>query len=110
MVTVEELKIKLKEYIINREKYPEVPRTLDGEVILEKVYLNGIFFGVISITFENLAATINMRDDPSLRPDYVIEGTEFAGRHVRDLTASEFEKLTGHRKYFENWRKKGIRI
>jgi len=47
MVTAEELKTKLEKYIIDEEKYPHVPRTLDGEVMLEEVYLEGILFGVI---------------------------------------------------------------
>jgi len=108
-ITEEELKTKLKDYIITRAKYPHIHPSLDGEILLEEHRDEiGNLKGVITIRPEELAGILNMRDDPSLRPDIVIEMGKFKGRRLRDLTADEFEENSGHKKYLDRWRADGI--
>jgi len=63
------------------------------------------------ISAENLVNILNQRDDPSLRPDIVLETPpKYRGRKMRELKPSEFEYVTGYKKYFDRWRKEGIKI
>jgi len=65
----------------------------------------------IYVTTKNLLNIIARRDKPELRPDIVLEEPkEFKGRKLRDLTKEEFEEQTGYKKYFDEWRRKGIEI
>jgi len=62
-------------------------------------------------TIENLLNILRQRDDPTLRPDVVLEAPpKYRGRRFREITTSEFEETTGYKKYFQRWRKKGIEV
>lgn len=104
------IRLKLKKYIIDRDKYPHLPRTLDGEILLEERKRNGKTIGVVTASVENLAKIILQKDNPLLRPDEVVDSGKFKGRNIRDLTADEFLELTGWKRYFDKWKKKGITI
>jgi len=111
MVTADEVKAKLAKYVINRKSHPHIPPTLDGEILLEEHRdEKGRLRGVITVSAENLANILSMRDDPTLRPDEIIESGPYEGKNVRDLTASEFEDFTSHKKYLDAWRAEGIDI
>jgi len=63
------------------------------------------------ISTRNLMNILAQRDDPSKRPDTILEAPpKYRGRRMRELTASEFEEVTGHKKYLDKWRKEGINI
>jgi hypothetical protein len=101
---------KLKRYIISRDNYPDVPSSLDGEILLEKHVVDGQVLGWITVSLEDLARIIAMRDNPILRPDVAIAEGRFKGRNLRTLTRDEFEELTGYKKYFDRWRREGINV
>jgi len=61
------------------------------------------------ITVEELLNILRQRDDPSIRPDVkLVAPPKFRGRGMRELTKEEFEEVTGHKKYFDEWRDKGL--
>jgi hypothetical protein len=102
---------RLRKYIITRDRYPNVPSSLDGEILLEEVRdANGNILGWITVSPEALEQILRMRDNPMLRPDVVIAEGRFKGRNLRTLTRDEFEELTGYKKYFDRWRREGINI
>jgi hypothetical protein len=102
---------RLKKYIVNRDMYPDAPSDLDGEILLEEVRdADGNILGWITISPEALEQVLRVRDDPTLRPDAVIAEGRLKGRNLRTLTRDEFEELTGYKKYFDEWRREGIRI
>lgn len=112
MITETELKKKLKKYIISRKAYPHIPSTLEGEILLEEVKdESGNILGWITVSPSNLVELINMRDDKSKRPDEIVpEGVIHQGKNLRDLSAEEFEEVSGYKKYFDRWRSEGIKI
>ncbi|MEM4977246.1 MAG: hypothetical protein QXT64_07980 [Desulfurococcaceae archaeon] len=123
MVTVDEVKAKLAKYIVDKSKPEwrvkrlcwdgvkrEIPDGLNGEVLLEVHEEDGKVKGYITVTLENLVNILNMRDDPSLRPDITIDFGKHKGRRLRDLTSAEFEDLTGYKMYFDKWRREGVAI
>jgi len=61
----------------------------------------------VLVTSEVLLKILNIRDDPTLRPD---EEVEFRGkkRRLRELTKDEYEEITGYKKYFDKWRDEGL--
>jgi len=83
----ETLKVKLAKYVISKERYPNIPRYLDGEILLERCEENGVVKGWITITPANLANIVAMRDNPTLRPD--IE------KRVRELGLENKVVITG---------------
>jgi len=63
------------------------------------------------IKAEDLVNLLNQRDEPTLRPDVVLEAPpKCRGRNMRELTKEEFEEVTGYKKYFDKWRDKGISL
>ena len=98
-MSVEDLKVKLAKYVINRAKYPHVPASLDGEILLEEHRENGKLKGVITISAEALACILAMRDDPTKRSE-----------RLKGKTKDEFERVIGHKKYLDRWRAEGITI
>ena len=109
-MSVENLKAKLAKYVINRAKYPHVPASLDGKILLEEHRENGKLKGVITISAETLADILAMRDDALKRPDETVGSGKYKGRKMRTLTKDEYEYLTGHKRYLERWRTEGIKI
>jgi hypothetical protein len=102
---------KLKRYIISRDKYPDVPSSLDGEILLEEVRdAAGNILGWITVSSEALEQILRMRDNPTLRPNVTIPDGKYKGRNLRTLTRDEFEELMGYKKYFDRWRREGIKI
>ncbi len=88
-----EIRSKLKDYIINRERYPHIPRKLDGMILLEEVKdEEGRIKGWITIAPETLADLLHR------------------GKNMRDPAPHEFEEVTGLKKYLDEWRAKGIDI
>jgi len=61
------------------------------------------------VTAAKLAQLLAERDDPASRPDQTVTigGVE---RNLRDLTAEEWEVVTGYKPYFDKWRVEGIPI
>lgn len=97
-MSVEDLKAKLAKYVINRAKYPHVPASLDGEILLEEDRdKEGNLKGVITISAKALANVLAMRDDPAKRPE-----------RLKGKTKDEFERVTGHKKYLDKWKAEGI--
>jgi hypothetical protein len=88
----------------------EIPDSLNGEILLEEHVEDGKVKGWITVSPEALAEVLNMRDNPTLRPDVVIAEGRFRGRNLRTLTRDEFEEVTGYKRYFDRWRREGIRI
>jgi hypothetical protein len=86
----------------------EIPDFLNGEILLEEHVEDGRVKGWITVSPEALAQILNMRDNPSLRPDAIITEGRYRGRSLRTLTSSEFEELTGYKKYFDRWRREGV--
>ena len=84
-------------------KYPHIPRSLDGEILLEEIRVGDVVVGWITVSKETLTNIIAMRDNPSLRPDQTIvfKGSQ---RSLRALAKDEFEEATGYKKYFDRWR------
>jgi len=118
-----DLKTKLSKYIIDKSKPEwrvkkpcwdgierEIPDSLNGEVLLEEHTEDGKVKGWITVSVENLANILNMRDNPLLRPDVTVDFGKFKGRRLRDLSAGEFEGLTGYKKYFDKWRGEGVSV
>jgi len=65
----------------------------------------------VHVTPEKLIDILNQRDDPTLRPNIVLEAPQrYRGLKMRELKASEFEEVTGYRKYLDRWRSEGINI
>jgi len=122
-MSVDTVKSKLSKYIIDKSKPEwrakrkcwdgverEIPDALNGEILLEVHEENGLVKGYITIKPEDLANIIDMRDNPSKRPDIVVEDGKYKGRRLRDLSPDEFLDYTGHKKYFDKWRREGINI
>jgi hypothetical protein len=103
-----DLKVKLAKYIITKDNYPNLPRHLDGEILLEEVKTGGTVVGWLTVGLETLSMIIEMAKDPAKRPDIVVEEGEFKGRWLRSLSADEFARLSGYRKYLDRWKKEGI--
>jgi hypothetical protein len=119
---IDELRVKLEKYVIDKSKPEwrvkklcwdnverEIPHSLNGEVLLEEHVEDGKVKGWITTTIENLAKIIDMRDNPSKRPD---EEVSFRGarRRLGELSKYEFEEYLGYRKYFDKWRNEGVNI
>jgi hypothetical protein len=113
----------LSKYVIDRSKPEwrvrkpcwdgverEIPDSLNGEILLEEHVEDGRVKGWITVSPGALAEVLNMRDNPTLRPDVVIAEGRFKGRNLRTLARGEFEELTGYKKYFDRWRREGINI
>jgi hypothetical protein len=101
----------LDKYVIDKVKYPYIPNTLSGEILLEEHKdASGNILGWITITPDNLANILNMRDNPTSRPNIVIDRGKYKGRNLQTLTKDEFEDVTGHKKYLDKWRAEGINI
>jgi hypothetical protein len=88
----------------------EIPDSLNGEILLEEHIEDGKVKGWITIDPNDLANILNMRDNPSLRPNITIPDGKYKGRNLQTLTKDEFEDITGHKKYLDKWRKEGINI
>jgi hypothetical protein len=74
------LAVKLSKYIINKDNYPDLPRSLDGEILLEITP-----YGILSISVDNLTKILNMRDNSSLRPNKIIKEGKYKGRNMQEL-------------------------
>jgi len=65
----------------------------------------------VCVKAEDLLNLLNQRDQPTLRPDVVLEvPPKYRGKKMRELTKEDFEGVTGYKKYLDKWRGKGIRI
>jgi hypothetical protein len=118
------IKEKLKEHIIDKKvakwnikmvnvdgEEVEVPHTLEGEILLDTdIDETGRVKGWITIPVEGIESIMNRRDNPMLRNDELADNPKFNGRNMRNLSPSEFEELTGHKKWLDKWRKEGIEI
>jgi hypothetical protein len=122
-MSVEGLKAKLARYIVDKSKPEwkvkrqcwdgierEIPDSLNGEILLEEHVEDGKVKGWITVSPEALANILNMRDNPSLRPNITITEGRYRGRNQQTLTKDEFEYYTGYKKYLDKWRMEGIDI
>jgi len=105
MSMVDKIKKLIEERLISKEKHPHIPRHLDGQILIDEVVVDGVVQGWITITIDDLVKILEMRDNPSKRPDifHVV-----AKKNFRDLTPSEFEEVTGWKRYFDKLRKLGL--
>jgi len=74
----EAIKTQLAKYIIDRIKYPHIPNSLDGEILLEETE-----FGPL---------TININTFSELLPKIKLD----------------FKNEMGYKKYMDKWKKEGI--
>jgi len=94
----------LKQLIINKRNYPNVPRTLDGEIFLDEVKdVSGNTVGILTVSINNF---LNLPD----------KREEYKGKKLKDLDkltynnliAMDPEDTMGYHKYFKQWKKQGI--
>jgi hypothetical protein len=88
----------------------EIPDSLNGMILLEEHKEDGRVKGWITIDPGDLASILNMRDNPSLRPNVTIEHGRYRGRNLQALNKEEFEDHTGYKRYLDRWRREGINI
>jgi hypothetical protein len=122
LVSIDEVKGKLSKYIIDKSKEEwkrkrlcwdgdenEIPESLNGEILLEEHIEDGKVKGYITIAPELLVNILNLRDDATIRPDEEVVHNGL-NRRLKELTKDEFEDVTGYKKYFQRWRREGIKI
>jgi len=77
MIKNDEVKTKLKKYIISRETHPEIPSTLDGEILVREFRRpDGRLLGVSTVSidgFLNLPDEINVGKKRRDRPEFTFE-------------------------------------
>jgi len=120
----EEIKAKLRKYVIDKSKPEwkqkrlcwdgverEIPDTLNGEILLEEHVEDGKVKGWITVHPDALSQILDQAKDPSKRPNITVDlHPKFRGRNLRELSESEFLELTGYSKYLTKWRNEGIPI
>jgi len=102
MVSERDLVTKLAKYIISREAYPEIPPSLDGEILLEEDRTeDGRLRGVISVSVEaflDLPDVANPGKKRRDRPRFTYE----------EMVACDPEDTQGYKKYLDKWRAEGL--
>jgi len=83
---------KLSKYVIDGVKYPKVPRGLDGEILLEEVWVNGFLWGWHTTTVDNFLAQL---------------------AEMTDLTLAELDRVDpanskGFRRFMVKWKDEGL--
>ncbi len=93
---------KLSKYVIdtNKPEYAHIPKSLEGEVLLEEVKdENGAIKGWITATLGAVNAIVRARDNPTERDTA-----------MKSMTADQFLEATGWKKYFQKWASEGIMV
>jgi len=97
-VNISTLKTMLSKYLIDETTFPDIPKSLKGEILLEvAVDENGIVKGWITVKPDAFLQILLQRDNSTLRPDL-----------IKDLTKDEYIEATGWKKYLDKWSKEGI--
>jgi hypothetical protein len=95
-VTKDDIRKKLDKYIIRKGMDKDIPDTLEGEILLEKVYdKKGNYLGVITVSVDNFYNLFkDIFDDPKITKKL---------EHIK-----KNKQETGYHKYIEKWQKEGI--
>lgn len=105
-----------RKYVTHDGREVEIPESLNGQILLEEHYdERGRLKGWITISPQDLLKILEMRDNPLKRPDVTLTNllpslSKLEGKRMRELTRDEFEEFTGHKKYFDRWRREGLTI
>jgi len=126
MVTKDEIKIKLIDYIIDKKlskwnvqkpnienELVEIPLPLDGDILLEEdIDEHGRVKGWYTMPVDGLVSLLNRRDNPLTREDGLPEEDKISnlGKRLKDLTAEEFEENSGIKYHLDKWRSEGVDI
>jgi len=113
VITEEDVKNKLKKYVISSTSHPHLPRSLDGEILLEERRdQSGTLIAIISSTidnFLNLPVTEKGNDLRESRGKSRVEKKkDLEELTYETLIESDPDDVQGWKKYFDKWKAEGL--
>jgi len=99
-VSERDVRTKLARHVISRATHPDVPDSLDGEVLLEEHRgPRGELLGVVSVSVAALLDLPDLSDDARKR-----ERRDRAAFTYEEMVACDPKDKQGYNKYFEKWK------
>lgn len=113
MIDEKTIRQKLSKYIITRKTHPHLPKTLDGEILLEERKApDGTLAGVITAPIDSLLNLKVTEKGNQLRAknnkQKVNKFSELEELTYETLTEADPDDENGWKKYFTKWHKEGL--